>query len=120
MVIFFAQVVKRLSPRKESRVLTIMISASWAKSPMLASTPSARPSKAALNPPPQQSVKVCKRLVWVRSPQLGKPLLVSTFLHTGLILSRFRIHCVIAVGTQADLIHDRVCAVVQPTVAGGS
>src|SRR5215210_8058738 len=39
MAIFCAQVVKRLSPLKESRLPVILISASWAKSPTSASTP---------------------------------------------------------------------------------
>jgi hypothetical protein len=50
MAIFWAQVVKRLSPLKESRLAITLISASWAKSPKLASTPPPYPPRAAPSP----------------------------------------------------------------------
>src|SRR5215216_4944460 len=48
--IFWAQVVKRLSPLKESRLPVILISASWAKSPKSALAPPPYPPRAAPSP----------------------------------------------------------------------
>ena len=91
MAIFWAQVVKRLSPLKESRLPVILISASWAKSPKLAyATPI--PAEGCPQPAYEQVVEVRECPVGIRSPQLHEPLFVRAFAHVRPILPALSTH----------------------------